>query len=139
MSDPLPYAILRSAIEPPTCDFELDSYLMHRKTVHCTRCNNDTTSSEIFEVQVHRARRIRRLVPALSIREGLAVGLATLQVRTQPACFVCFDTLPQEPEAARFASEDEWRQTLKRKLAPQEPPRSGSGGAAKEGPSLEDL
>ena len=132
----LPYQIIRSA-EPPTADFELDSYLMHRKDTKCTRCGLSSTTSEVFEVQIHRHRRIRRLVPAASIREGLPVGLATLQVRTQPACFVCFDTLPQEPEAARFATEDEWRQTLKRKYAPQETPKVAS--PAKEGPSLEDL
>lgn len=136
MTDSPPYVILRSTAEPPTADFELDSYLMHRKTVHCTRCGADTTSSEIFEVQIHRARRIRRLVPAASIREGLPVGLATLQVRTQPACFVCFETLPQEPPSSHYATEDEWRQTLKRKMAPEPSPRVA---VVKEGPALEDL
>ncbi len=137
MTDPLPYTILRSAIEPPTADFELDSYLMHRKTTHCNRCNSESTTSEIFEVQIHRARRIRRLVPAKSIREGLPVGLATLQVREQPACFTCFDTLPQEPPHSHFATEDEWRQTLKRKMQPAAD--AAKTPLPKEGPSLEEL
>lgn len=137
MTEQPPYAILRSAIEPPTADFELDSYLIHRKVTKCTRCGGLTTHSDIFEVQIHRARRIRRLVPAASIREGIAVGMATLQVRTQPACFVCFDTLPQEPPHSHYASEDDWRQTLKRKMAPES--ASPRPPTSKDGPALEDL
>ena len=139
MTDSAPYAILRTNSEPASADFVLDSYLMHRKTIHCLRCQCDATTSEIFEVQIHPTRKIRRLVPATTIREGFPVGLSTLQVRNQPACFTCFDTLPQEAPATRFDSEDEWRKTLQRKYATQPQSSSTAPRAVKEGPTLEDL
>jgi hypothetical protein len=132
-----PYAIVRTNSEPQAAEFLLDSYLMHRKTTHCCRCNSDNTTSEVFEVQVHPTRKIRRLVPASSIKEGFAIGISTLQVRQQPACFVCFDTLPQDSKP-QFANEDEWRRTIQRKYANQPKPASATS-VAKEGPTLEDL
>jgi hypothetical protein len=132
-----PYAIIRTNSEPQAAEFLLDSYLMHRKTTHCLRCNSESTTSDIFEVQIHPTRRIRRLVPATTIKDGFAVGLSMLQVRQQPACFVCFDSLPQESKP-QFANEDEWRRTLQRKYATQ-PKTSSATAVAKEGPAIEDL
>jgi hypothetical protein len=137
MSD-LPYAILRTNSEPQSSEFLHDSYLMHRKTTRCTRCNSENTTSEIFEVQIHPTRNIRRLVPAKELKPGFEVGLSTLQVREQPACFLCFDTLPQE-SIQHYADEDEWRRMLLRKQAEKREAKAATASAVKVGPSLEDL
>jgi hypothetical protein len=132
-----PYTIIRSNSEPQSSEFILDSYIMHRKDTRCTRCASISTTSETFEVQVHPTRGIRRLVPAKSLSPGFSIGLSTLQVKEQPCCFICYDTLPQEERGAQYLSEDEWRNTLRRKYAR---PETGTAKvASKEGPSLEDL
>jgi hypothetical protein len=136
MTDHL-YTIHRSNSEPQSAEFILDSYLMHRKDTRCTHCASISTTSEIFEVQVHPARGIRRLVPAKSLRPGFSIGLSALQVREQPACFICFETLPQEQKGSEYPSEDEWRNTLRRKYGRQDAPKTPT--SAKEGPSIEDL
>lgn len=118
-----PYIVPRLVDEKRS--FELDSYLIHKRTTTCASCASVFESSQCFEVWALRSAHAeggasRRLVPVTAppLRPHLPIGLCTLKPETTPVCFKCYGKMESaEHRTNGFDSEAEWRETLKRKYS----------------------
>lgn len=126
-------------------EFDLDSYIMHVRTTHCTHCGADHTTSQVYEVHINPSLTGRtaahRLVPAASLKGGFKIGISKLPTQSVPVCHDCLSTL----DTAALPIPDmkpvdprEWAQTLRRKYAPQPVPYKPVRPIPKS-PTLDDL
>jgi hypothetical protein len=112
-------------LRPLAVDFQLDSYIVHRKVQHCTNCGNSYHSSQVFEVFVNPRltglTAAHQLKPAKTLQAGYKIGISTLRTEETPCCHECFTNLHSSamptPEMKPL-DPAEWAKTLKRKYAP---------------------
>jgi hypothetical protein len=103
-------------------ELRLDSYVMHIRQTICTRCGCGERWSELNEVWVHptktRTTGFSQQRPAAGPLKPLQINTVEHPDRQIPICSDCIHTY-QAPTPTPTASAAEWRETLKRKYAPQ--------------------
>jgi hypothetical protein len=120
MTSQQPYIIPKLTDSPKATDYVLDSYLLHIQHTTCN-CSHETISSSLFEVWILPNRQggsTRHLKPADGVlRATLEIGTTRLPPKTSLVCWKCVSAHTQLER--QYDTEASWRETLKRKYAPE--------------------
>ena len=128
-------------------DMLLDSYVTHIHTHHCSRCGDQETFSQIFEVLCHptktRTTKLTSLRPVVGL-ELKPLNLAVIQVPSKlvPICHRCAGSykVVGKPEIITVqSSNDRWQETLRRKYSEPAKEAAKPPTAPKAVPTLDQI
>lgn len=97
-------------------------YLLHIRTQRCGYCARETTYTSVNEVFVSRGGADRKLFPRCAkIEKGYPVECSKLPDEILPCCSVCYNILAQQPTAAAPLTEEQWRESVRKKWQDEKP------------------